>query len=174
MKLYNKIFGFFAPVAALIGVLLSFLQYGGIHWYDNIYAAILGTGAKTYSAHIYENSIAGTIFLVLSLAVLVASVVAIILRFAKKKEIFVLNIAISGAAILAAIFGVFAVIYAHENILMYVDGKAAPATGLVGLSFYTENGTLWLNTITYLSYVVIGAAAVSVVFQIIGLVKKAK
>lgn len=174
MKIYNKIFGFFAPAAALIGALLSFLQYGGIHWYDNIYAFILGKGARTYSAHIYENSIAGTIFLVLSIAVLLASVVAIILRFAAKKEIFVLNIAISGAAILAAIFGIFAVIYAHENILMYADGKTGAGTGFFGLSFYTENGTLWLGTITYLSYVVIAASVVSVVFQIIGLVKKAK
>ena len=47
---------------------------------------ILGVTNGAYTAHLYENSLAGTIFLILSILVLIASCVIVILNNSKKKE----------------------------------------------------------------------------------------
>lgn len=170
MKKFNLIFKICACVLCLINIIFSFLEYGGRHFYDNVYAFIYGRSTGKYVGFVFENSIAGSIFGVLSIAAFIGLVVSIILRLSRKKDIIIFDMIFSGVIIIAAIFGIFATNFAIDH----ASFSGEYAYGKYAIGFITSFGSFVLYSIYAISSTLILLSIVAIVFQIITLAKKPK
>lgn len=168
MKKFNLIFKICACVLCLINIIFSFLEYGGRYYGDNIFAFIAGRANGIYVGFVFENSIAGSIFGVLSIAAFIGLVVSIILRFSRKKDIIIFDMIFSGVIIIAAIFGIFASNYAFDHATFIGE----LSSGKYAWGYITSFGSFVLDSICVISSTLILLSIVAIIFQIIILVKK--
>ena len=166
MKIYNKICKFVLLGLGIINIVLSFVPFGRVDWYKNFYDFFYGKKDGVYTAHLYENNTMGTLFFIFSILIVVALVVAIILNSAKKKEISILNLIICFTAVLTGVFGIVAPFAAKEYIVSKIEGIEM-AGGRIGVSQFMASGVATLDTVLYLSILLIQVAVVSIVFTFI-------
>ena len=170
MKKFNLIFKICACVLCLINIIFSFLEYGGRHYYNNIYTFIYGKSYGSYYGFVFENSIAGSIFGVLSIAAFIGLVVSIILRLSRKKDIIIFDMIFSGVIIIAAIFGICATNFAIDH----ASFSGEYAYGKYAVGYITTFGSFVLYSIYAICSTLILLSIVAIVFQIITLAKKPK
>ena len=166
MKIYNKICKFVLLGLGIINIILSFVPFGRVDWYKNSYDFFYGKKDGVYTAHLYENNFLGTMFFIFNILIVVALVVIIILNYAKKKEIQILDLIINFVTVLTGLFGIIAPFTAKEYIVSKIDGFEA-AGGRIAVSQFTSSGVASLDTILYLSIFMIQLAVVAIVFTFI-------
>lgn len=166
MKIYNKICKFVLIGLGLINVILSFITFGQVDWYKNIYYFAYENKEATYTAHLYENNLMGTLFFILNILIVVTLVVVIILNYAKKKEIRILDLIINFAAALTGLFGVIAPFLAKDYIVSKIKGIET-AGGRIAVGYFTASGVTVLDTVLSLSIIMIQVAVVAIVFSFI-------
>ncbi len=166
MKVYNTICKFILIGLGIINVILSFVPFGRVDWYNSFYDFFYGNKHGAYIAHLYENNIIGTLFFVFNVLIIVLLVVLIILNFAKKRENTVLDLIANGVAVLAGIFGIIAPFAAKDYIVSKLEGIEA-AGGRIAVSQFTSSGVAALDTVLYFSIFMIQLAVVAIVFTLI-------
>lgn len=170
MKKLNLIFKICASSLCLINIIFSLLEYGGRHYYNSLYAFIYGKSYGSYTGFVFENSAAGRIFGVLSIAVFIGLVVSIILRLARKKDVIILDMIFFTLLIISAIFGICATNFAIDH----ASFTGEYAYGKYAIGFITTFGSFVLYSIYAISSTLILLSIVAIVFQIIMLAKKPK
>lgn len=170
MKVYLNIFKFSAIGIALLNIIMAFVSFGGKSFYNvgyNLYSGLYMKKMAGHKAYLAENSPAGTIFLVLSILLLILSVVIIILKFAAKKNIKVLNIIQCSIAVLVGILAIVAVYMGIDYIVSGLDGKTYAGSFDYAETFFKGTGEIILYAVASLGGLLIGAAGVALVFEIL-------
>ena len=165
MKIYNKIWKIVMLCLSAFCIVLNFISFGGVRYYRNIYQFIDGRASSAYTGYLYDNSTAGMIFLILAILVVVGATVIIILNNKQNKETKLLDYIVFGVAIIAGICGIVASLSSTDYIISRLDGQSS--AGQIAVSYFSSNGEFVLDTVNYLSYVLIAGSAASIAFTFI-------